>query len=200
MPKLQMQVEIERLPLKSPFRISGYTFTEIPVAVVTLRSGALVGRGEAAGVYYLEDTPDRIAATLEKHRAEIESGVDRQQLLELLPRGGARNAVGARPAAVLVLVHAAVGDSQQRLLGLPILGKDRDAEADAELDDLALRQVEQRRAHANRPVPFHATARREGRELFERGEVLGTTVRIAAVVHRINANKDVGAVKHLRPG
>jgi hypothetical protein len=42
MPKLQMQVEIERLPLKSPFRISGYTFTEIPVAVVTLRSGALV--------------------------------------------------------------------------------------------------------------------------------------------------------------
>lgn len=93
MPKLQMQVEIERLPLKSPFRISGYTFTEIPVAVVTLRSGALVGRGEAAGVYYLEDTPDRIAATLEKHRAAIECGVDRQQLLELLPRGGARNAV-----------------------------------------------------------------------------------------------------------
>jgi L-Ala-D/L-Glu epimerase len=93
MPKLQMQVDIERLPLRSPFRISGYTFTEIPVAVVTLRSGSHLGRGEAAGVYYFKDTPDQIAATLERHRAEIESGIDRQQLLELLPRGGARNAV-----------------------------------------------------------------------------------------------------------
>lgn len=93
MPKLQMQVEIERLPLKSPFRISGYTFAEIPVAVVTLRSGSLAGRGEAAGVYYLKDTPDQIATTLEKHRADIERGIDRQQLIELLPRGGARNAV-----------------------------------------------------------------------------------------------------------
>lgn len=93
MPKLQMKIEIERLPLKSPFRISGYTFTEIPVAVVTLRSGSLVGRGEASGVYYFKDTPDRIAMTLEKHRAEIERGIDRQQLLQLLPLGGARNAV-----------------------------------------------------------------------------------------------------------
>jgi L-Ala-D/L-Glu epimerase len=92
-PKFQMQVAVERLPLKSPFRISGYTFAEIPVAVVTLSSGSLLGRGEAAGVYYFKDTPEQIAATLEKHRAEIESGIDRQQLLQLLPRGGARNAV-----------------------------------------------------------------------------------------------------------
>ena len=93
MPTFQMQVEIERLPLKAPFRISGYTFTEIPVAVVTLRSGPLMGRGEASGVYYFKDTPDQIAATLEKHRAAIERGIDREQLLELLPPGGARNAL-----------------------------------------------------------------------------------------------------------
>jgi len=93
MTKLQMHVDIERLPLKSPFRISGYTFTEIPVAVVTLRAGSVSGRGEAAGVYYLKDTPDQIAATLEKHRADIERGIDRQQLMQLLPGGGARNAV-----------------------------------------------------------------------------------------------------------
>lgn len=93
MPKLQMQVEIERLPLKAPFRITGYTFTDIPVAVVTLRSGSACGRGEAAGVYYLKDTPDQIATTLEKYRVDIERGIDRQHLLELMPRGGARNAV-----------------------------------------------------------------------------------------------------------
>jgi L-alanine-DL-glutamate epimerase-like enolase superfamily enzyme len=115
MPKLQMQVEIERLPLKSPFRISGYTFTEIPVVVVTLRSGSLVGRGEATGVYYLDDTPDQIAATLEKRRAEIERGIDRQQLLELLPRGGARNAIDC---ALWDLEAKQAGKSVWQLAGL----------------------------------------------------------------------------------
>ena len=109
MPKLQMQVEIERLPLKSPFRISGYTFTEIPVAVVTLRSGSWMGRGEASGVYYLKDTPDQIAATLEKHRDAIERGVDRQQLLELLPPGGARNAL-----------DCALWDLEAKQAGMPV--------------------------------------------------------------------------------
>jgi L-alanine-DL-glutamate epimerase-like enolase superfamily enzyme len=91
--KLQLQVEVERFRLKSPFRISGYTFTEMPAVVVTLRSGSLVGRGEAAGVYYLQDTPERIATTLEAHRADIEAGIHRQQLQNLLPPGGARNAL-----------------------------------------------------------------------------------------------------------
>ncbi|MBB6093754.1 L-alanine-DL-glutamate epimerase-like enolase superfamily enzyme [Povalibacter uvarum] len=92
-PPIELQVDIERLTLKAPFRISGYTFTEVPVAVVTLRRGDKVGRGEAAGVYYLEDTPDRIVQTIEAQRSRIERGIDREQLLRLLPAGGARNAV-----------------------------------------------------------------------------------------------------------
>jgi L-alanine-DL-glutamate epimerase-like enolase superfamily enzyme len=90
---IELQADIERLTLKAPFRISGYTFTEVPVAVVTLRRGGKTGRGEAAGVYYLEDTPDRIVQTIESHRSRIERGIDREQLLQLLPPGGARNAV-----------------------------------------------------------------------------------------------------------
>jgi L-Ala-D/L-Glu epimerase len=90
---LQMHVELERLTLKAPFRISGYTFTDVPVAVCTLRSGEARGRGEAAGVYYLDDTPERITTTLASHRSRIEQGIDREQLLELLPAGGARNAL-----------------------------------------------------------------------------------------------------------
>jgi len=113
--KLQMQVEIERLPLKSPFRISGYTFTEVPAAVVTLRSGSLVGRGEAAGVYYLQDTPERIATTLESHRAEIEAGIHRQQLQNLLPPGGARNALDC---ALWDLAAKRTGRSVWQLAGL----------------------------------------------------------------------------------
>ena len=90
---LRMQVEIERLRLRSPFRISGYTFDETPVVVVTLQSGQAIGRGEAAGVYYLDDKPERIVSTLESHRSAIEGGIDREQLRRLLPLGGARNAL-----------------------------------------------------------------------------------------------------------
>jgi L-alanine-DL-glutamate epimerase-like enolase superfamily enzyme len=90
---LALDVRVERLPLKAPFRIAGYTFTETPVALVTLTQGALTGAGEAAGVYYLEDTPERIAATIESHRTAIEAGVTREQLAAMLPAGGARNAL-----------------------------------------------------------------------------------------------------------
>lgn len=90
---LKMQVEIERLLLRSPFRISGYTFTDVPVAVVTLQSEQACGRSEAAGVYYLDDKPEQIISTIESHRSAIERGIDREQLRQLLPLGGARNAV-----------------------------------------------------------------------------------------------------------
>lgn len=91
--QVSMNVHVESLPLKSPFRISGYTFTDVEVVVVTLTSNGLQGRGEAAGVYYLDDKPAGMAATLEKHRQAIEAGISREELLELMPPGGARNAL-----------------------------------------------------------------------------------------------------------
>ncbi|MGH8635182.1 MAG: dipeptide epimerase [Burkholderiales bacterium] len=88
-----MQVRIERLPFRLPFRISGYTFTESPAVFVTLRQDGFEGRGEAAGVYFLDDTPERMAGILESLRARVESGVSREELQRILPIGGARNAV-----------------------------------------------------------------------------------------------------------
>ena len=90
---MRLDVVVERLPLKSPFRISGYSFSEVPVVVVTLGRAGLVGRGEASGVYYLGDVPERMVATIESNRDAIEDGIDRRRLLDLLPCGGARNAV-----------------------------------------------------------------------------------------------------------
>lgn len=90
---LKLEVQVEDLPLKSPFRISGYTFTSVPVVQVTLRQDGHFGRGEAAGVYYLDDTPAKMAETIEAHRGEIEAGISREELRSLLPAGGARNAV-----------------------------------------------------------------------------------------------------------
>jgi len=88
-----LEVHNENLPLKAPFRISGYTFHDSPVTLVTLRDGSVEGRGEAAGVYYLNDTTDRMLATIEAHRDAIERGLTREELRSLLPPGGARNAL-----------------------------------------------------------------------------------------------------------
>ena len=55
--------------------------------------GSFEGRGEAAGVYYLNDTPKSMQATIEKQREAIESGLTREELRDLIPAGGARNAL-----------------------------------------------------------------------------------------------------------
>jgi L-Ala-D/L-Glu epimerase len=91
--RLTFEASNGNLPFKVPFRISGYVFHESPVTVVTLSDGENIGRGEAAGVYYLKDTPETMLATLEEHRVAIESGLTREELRNLLPPGGARNAV-----------------------------------------------------------------------------------------------------------
>lgn len=44
--KLTLEVRNENLRLKEPFRISGYTFNESPVTLVTLREGSFEGRGQ----------------------------------------------------------------------------------------------------------------------------------------------------------
>lgn len=90
---ITLQLHNEPLPLAAPFRISGHVFEAMPATVVTLRDGAHVGRGEAAGVYYNADEPDGMLATLESMRARIEAGIDREELRTLLPAGGARNAL-----------------------------------------------------------------------------------------------------------
>ena len=90
---IRLEVHNEDLRLKEPFRISGYTFQDSPVTVVTLRDGACEGRGEGSGVYYLNDLPKKMLATIEAHREAIESGLTREELRSLLPPGGARNAL-----------------------------------------------------------------------------------------------------------
>ncbi len=88
-----LETHIEKLPLKQPFHITGYTFTACDALVVTLRDGELTGRGEGLGVYYRHDTPESMIRQIESLRGRIESGVTRGQVLDLLPAGGARNAL-----------------------------------------------------------------------------------------------------------
>ncbi|MGR4890770.1 dipeptide epimerase [Sphingopyxis sp. LARHCG72] len=90
---LTLDVAIESLPLAKPFRISGHVFTDTPVVLVTLSDGTHSGRGEASGVYYLDDDVPAMAAAIESVRGAVEAGVTREALQALLPAGGARNAL-----------------------------------------------------------------------------------------------------------
>jgi L-alanine-DL-glutamate epimerase-like enolase superfamily enzyme len=93
MESLSLHAEVERWPLAAPFRITGYVFEAIDVLLVRLESQGHVGRGEAAGIYYKNDRPASMLQTVESVRAAIERGITRETLQELLPAGGARNAV-----------------------------------------------------------------------------------------------------------
>jgi L-Ala-D/L-Glu epimerase / N-acetyl-D-glutamate racemase len=106
---MHLQIDIERWPLKAPFRITGRTYTESNVIVVTLTEDGLSGRGEAAGVHYLGETPQSMARQLEGIRRLLVGGVTRETLCSLLPAGGARNAL-----------DCALWDLEARRLGIPV--------------------------------------------------------------------------------
>lgn len=92
-PCLSLSTRRELLQMKVPFRIAGRVFDIIPVLRVELAVAGHVGRGEAAGVYYTNETADSLQAQVERVRGQIEAGLTRESLRALLPAGGARNAV-----------------------------------------------------------------------------------------------------------
>jgi L-alanine-DL-glutamate epimerase-like enolase superfamily enzyme len=90
---LELRAAVETWPRKKPLRISGYTFEVLRVIVVSLMKDGKVGRGEAAGIYYLNQTPESMLKQLEDLRPAIEAECDRESLQTLLPAGGVRNAL-----------------------------------------------------------------------------------------------------------
>ena len=116
MSALRLRVEVEKLRLSAPFRISGFVFEEQDVVVVTLDDGEYRGRGEASGVYYLGDNAQTMVAAIEAARGEIERGIGRIALQQLLPPGGARNAVDC---ALWELDAQRLGVTVWELAGLP---------------------------------------------------------------------------------
>jgi len=90
---MKLQIETISRPLARPFVITGYTFTHLQAIWVHLDDDGVIGRGEGVGMYYLGETPEIMTAQLEALRGDIESGVDRGTIQQLLPPGGARNAL-----------------------------------------------------------------------------------------------------------
>lgn len=89
----KVDMRLESWPTDIPFSITGKTFTEANVLVVTIEENGAVGRGEATGIYYLEETGARILEQASALCAALASGLNRQDLQARLPLGGARNAI-----------------------------------------------------------------------------------------------------------
>ncbi len=105
--KRALSVAVHSWRMKEPFVIARGPQHTADVVVVELTEYGVVGRGEAAGVRYRGETPQSVAADIERIRPSIEAGADCADLLQLLPAGGARNAV-----------DAALWDLQAKLTGM----------------------------------------------------------------------------------
>ena len=103
------------LPLERPFVITGHTFVNLEAVVVTLTSDGHVGRGEGDGVYYLGETQESMLQELESVRRQVEAGITRAELQDLLPAGGARNALDC---ALWDLEAKSSGQRIWKLLGM----------------------------------------------------------------------------------
>jgi L-Ala-D/L-Glu epimerase len=91
--KRKLSLHTEQWSVRTPFRIAGKTWEQVHVAVCEIEEDGRVGRGEGAGVYYLDDEPAAMSRQIATAANHIESGISREQLLDVLPAGGARNAV-----------------------------------------------------------------------------------------------------------
>ena len=90
---LTLTLNVEHYPYRKPFRISGYVFESTAVVVAALSDGRHVGRGEGAGAFYLGDDVDNMLTQAEAARSAIEQGATREELQDIMPAGGARNAI-----------------------------------------------------------------------------------------------------------
>jgi len=90
---MDFSIHITDWELTQPFRISNYEWINSRCLVVQLYEDGFIGRGEAQGVFYLDETAESIFEQAHAVAGEIRKGISRQQLQDLLPAGGARNAI-----------------------------------------------------------------------------------------------------------
>jgi L-alanine-DL-glutamate epimerase-like enolase superfamily enzyme len=89
----RISVRTETWPSLIPFRIANITFDDFPLIVCEIEEDGTIGRGEALGVYFFDETPATMTAEIEAIAHKLADGAGREDLLDLLPPGGARFAV-----------------------------------------------------------------------------------------------------------
>jgi L-alanine-DL-glutamate epimerase-like enolase superfamily enzyme len=83
----------EILPLHTPFRISRGVRTAAQVVTVAIAQDGVTGRGECVPYPRYGENAESTVLAIEAMRGAIEQGLGRQELLQLMPAGAARNAI-----------------------------------------------------------------------------------------------------------
>jgi len=88
------RTSIEHWEMTEPFEIAREIITDLPVLMLELADASgHAGRAEAAGVDYDGETPQTMAAQVASVRQFLHDDLCGADLLQLLPAGGARNAL-----------------------------------------------------------------------------------------------------------
>ena len=110
-----LNVSVERFPIRGGFTISRGAKHEAVVVVATISDGASSGRGECVPYARYGESVEGVIESIEVCAPAIASGLDRAALQALLPAGAARNALDC---ALWDLEAKATGRSAAKLAGL----------------------------------------------------------------------------------
>jgi L-alanine-DL-glutamate epimerase-like enolase superfamily enzyme len=88
-----ISVEAERFPIAGTFTISRGSKTEAEVITCTISDGDNRGWGECVPYKRYGETMDGVRDAIEAMRRQIEDGISRTALLDVMPAGAARNAI-----------------------------------------------------------------------------------------------------------
>jgi L-alanine-DL-glutamate epimerase-like enolase superfamily enzyme len=89
----RLKVAAESWPIAGGFTISRGAKHEAIVVVATIEDGAHRGRGECVPYPRYGESVESVVGAIEALAPDIEAGLDRDRLLNVLPSGGARNAL-----------------------------------------------------------------------------------------------------------
>lgn len=89
----KLSIVKESFPIAGSFTISRGAKTAADVLVCSIAQAGVTGRGECVPYGRYGETLDSVLAEIERIRPEIESGLDRRALQDLMRPGAARNAV-----------------------------------------------------------------------------------------------------------
>ncbi|WP_165313599.1 N-acetyl-D-Glu racemase DgcA [Vibrio ziniensis] len=90
----KMSIRVEQWPLHEPFVISRMApMLHGEVVVVEVEQSDCIGRGECERMDVFEPEYPDVLAMVEAFQTEVESGISRDTLREIMPAGAARNAI-----------------------------------------------------------------------------------------------------------
>lgn len=161
---MEFRFRKESWALKKPFRFAGHTVAASDVVTVTLTRGGHAGRGEATGVIYRGETPDTICAQIAAIADRLNDDVTPSALREILPWGGARNAIDCALWDLLCkesgrTIWQMLDIAPRRVTTVNTVGLDPIAEAAAQAESLAAFPVLKVKLDSNDPLTRLAAIR-----------------------------------------